>query len=41
MLDKLKSVASSRQGAGKKDVALEPKPELIDVLWGYYLATGS
>src|SRR5579863_188781 len=25
----------------KKAVALEPTPELIDVLWGYYLATGS
>ncbi len=24
----------------KKAVALEPTPELIDVLWGYYLATG-
>jgi hypothetical protein len=22
-------------------VAIEPNPELIDVLWGYYLATGS
>lgn len=25
----------------EKPVALEPTPELIDVLWGYYLATGS
>jgi hypothetical protein len=25
----------------KKAVALMPTPELIDVLWGYYLATGS
>ena len=25
----------------KKEVAIEPSPELIDVLWGYYLATGS
>ncbi len=23
-----------------KEVALEPSPELIDLLWGYYLATG-
>ena len=25
----------------KKAVALDPSPELIDVLWGYYLATGT
>ena len=25
----------------KKPVAIDPSPELIDVLWGYYLATGS
>ena len=25
----------------KKPVALQPTPELIDVLWGYYLATGT
>jgi hypothetical protein len=25
----------------KKPVALEPSPELIDTLWGYYLATGT
>jgi hypothetical protein len=24
----------------KKEVALQPTPELIDLLWGYYLATG-
>jgi len=27
-------------GKGKKAVAIEPSPELIDVLWGMYLATG-
>jgi hypothetical protein len=25
----------------KKAVAIDPSPELIDLLWGYYLATGS
>ncbi len=40
MFDKIKQafkIGSER----KKDVAIEPSPELIDVLWGYYLATGS
>jgi len=40
MLDKIKS-ALKMDGDRKKVVALEPNPELIDVLWGYYLATGS
>ena len=40
MLDKVK-VAFSFGVVPKKPVALEPTPELIDVLWGYYLATGS
>ncbi len=39
MLDKIKSTLHI--GKEKKVVALEPTPELIDVLWGYYLATGS
>ena len=40
MLDKVK-VAFSFGVVPKKPVALDPTPELIDVLWGYYLATGS
>ncbi len=40
MLDKIE--ASLHIGKEqKKVVALQPTPELIDVLWGYYLATGS
>ena len=40
MLDKLKT-SLHLDKEGKKEIALEPSPELIDVLWGYYLATGS
>jgi hypothetical protein len=40
MLDKIKSTLHLDKDR-KKAVALEPTPELIDVLWGYYLATGS
>jgi hypothetical protein len=40
MLDKIK-VALKIGDDRKKLVALEPSPELIDVLWGYYLATGA
>jgi hypothetical protein len=40
MFDKVK-VAFSFGVTPKKPVALEPSPELIDVLWGNYLATGS
>ena len=40
MIDKVK-VAFSFGVVPKKPVALDPTPELIDVLWGYYLATGS
>jgi len=39
MLDKIK-VSLHLEQAKKKPVALDPTPELIDVLWGYYLATG-
>jgi hypothetical protein len=39
MLDKIK-VAFSFGVVPDKPVALEPTPELIDVLWGDYLATG-
>jgi hypothetical protein len=40
MLDKIKSTLHFGKEQ-KKAVALQPTPELIDVLWGYYLATGS
>ncbi len=39
MLDKIKVALKITEH--KKDIAIEPSPELIDVLWGYYLATGS
>ena len=40
MLDKIK-IALKIGGKDDKAVALQPSPELIDVLWGYYLATGT
>ena len=40
MLDRIKEALKIGNDR-KKDVAIEPNPELIDVLWGYYLATGS
>jgi hypothetical protein len=40
MFDKIK-VALKIGDDGKKSVMLEPSPQLIDVLWGYYLATGA
>jgi len=40
MLDKIKFVLKLENDDTKK-VVLEPSPELIDVLWGYYLATGA
>ena len=40
MLDKIESTLHFGKEQ-KKAVALQPAPELIDVLWGYYLATGS
>ena len=40
MLDKIKSTLDLGKDQ-KKAVALAPTPELIDILWGYYLATGS
>src|ERR1700730_5113759 len=40
MLDKIKSTLHLDKDR-RKAFALEPSPELIDVLWGYYLATGS
>ena len=40
MFDKIKGFLKLDKDA-KKAVALDPSPELIDVLWGDYLATGS
>jgi hypothetical protein len=40
VLDKIKLVLKIDSGR-KKAVAIEPSPELIDVLWGMYLATGA
>jgi hypothetical protein len=40
VFDKIK-VALKIGSDDNKPVALQPSPELIDVLWGYYLATGS
>jgi hypothetical protein len=38
MFEKIK--VALKIGNEDKKVAIEPSPELIDVLWGYYLATG-
>jgi hypothetical protein len=40
MLDKIKSALHLGKEHAKP-IELEPTPELIDVLWGYYLATGA
>jgi hypothetical protein len=40
MVDKIKTLLKIGNDR-KKVVAIEPSPELIDVLWGNYLATGS
>jgi hypothetical protein len=40
MLDKIE-IAFHIKSDGNKAVALQPSPQLIDVLWGYYLATGA
>jgi hypothetical protein len=40
MFDKIKTSLNIEKEQPKA-VMLEPTPELIDVLWGYYLATGS
>ncbi|HKM88114.1 MAG TPA: hypothetical protein VJX48_05885 [Xanthobacteraceae bacterium] len=40
VLDKIKNVLKINNDR-KKIVAIQPSPELIDVLWGSYLATGS
>ncbi len=41
MMDKIKDAFKFSDTEPKKAVVIEPTPELIDVLWGYYLATGS
>ena len=40
MMDKVKVVLQLTDGK-EKPVTIEPSPELIDVLWGSYLATGT
>jgi hypothetical protein len=40
MIDKIK-IAFRIKSDKDKAVALDPTPQLIDVLWGYYLATGA
>jgi hypothetical protein len=40
MIERIKEVLKIDNGR-KKSVAIDPSPELIDVLWGMYLATGS
>ena len=40
MMDKVKVVLQLTDGQ-EKPVMLGPSPELIDVLWGFYLATGT
>jgi hypothetical protein len=40
MLDKIEATLQFDKDR-KKTVVLAPSPELIDILWGYYLATGS
>jgi len=41
VLDKIKEVLTFGTSRKLKEVAIEPSPQLIDVLWGYYLATGA
>jgi hypothetical protein len=42
MMAKIEYVLSFGTDRGeKKEIAIEPSPELIDLLWGYYLATGA
>ena len=41
MLDKVGKVAAASASCPRRPIAIDPTPELIDVLWGYYLATGS
>ncbi len=42
MMDKIKYVLTFGTDKGEpKEIAIEPSPELIDLLWGYYLATGA
>jgi hypothetical protein len=42
MMDKIKYVLTFGTDKGEpREIAIEPSPELIDLLWGYYLATGA
>jgi hypothetical protein len=41
MLAKIEAVFTPEDAREKKPIVIEPSPELIDVLWGYYLATGA
>jgi hypothetical protein len=42
MMDNIKYVLTFGTDRGEpKAIAITPTPELIDILWGYYLATGS
>ena len=41
VMDKIKATLHLTDANAKKPVTLAPSPELIDVLWGFYLATGT
>jgi len=41
VMDKLRVALQMTDKYAEKPVMLKPSPELIDVLWGYYLATGT
>jgi hypothetical protein len=41
MMDKVKVALQLTDERAEKPVTLAPSPELIDVLWGFYLATGT
>jgi hypothetical protein len=41
VMDKMKAALHLTDANAKKPVTLTPSPELIDVLWGSYLATGT
>ena len=41
VMDKMKAALHLTDTNAKKPVTLTPSPELIDVLWGFYLATGT
>jgi hypothetical protein len=41
MMDKVRSVLQLTDDSREKPLTMAPSPELIDVLWGMYLATGA